>query len=161
RLSREKRPFVFIDVCARIAAACPNVVVLLAGDGPQREEVEREVSERGLGGVIRLLGRRDDVGTLYCLANMLLHTAALEAMPNVLLEAQGLGVPVVAAATGAVPELVLHGKTGYLSAVDNIEDLASRSIELLSDPVLARQLGQAGIEHVKQFANIEAMSRQY
>jgi glycosyltransferase involved in cell wall biosynthesis len=161
RLSQEKRPFVFIDVCARIAAVFPNLVVLLAGDGPQREEVERRVRERGLSGVVRLLGRRDDVGALYCLANMLLHTSAIEAMPNVLLEAQGLGVPVVAAATGAVPELVLHGKTGYLGAIDDIDGLAHRSIELLSDPVLARQLGQAGIEHVKQFADIEAMARQY
>jgi glycosyltransferase involved in cell wall biosynthesis len=161
RLSQEKRPFVFIDVCATIAAAFPNLVVLLAGDGPQREEVERRVSERGLSGVIRLLGRRDDVGVLYCLADMLLHTAAIEAMPNVLLEAQALGIPVVAAATGAVPELVLHGKTGYLSAIDDIEGLAHRSIELLSDPVLARHMGQAGIEHVKQFADIEAMARQY
>jgi glycosyltransferase involved in cell wall biosynthesis len=161
RLSQEKRPFVFIDVCARIAAVCPNLVVLLAGVGPQREEVERRVSERGLTGVIRLLGRRDDVGVLYCLANMLLHTAAFEAMPNVLLEAQALGVPVVATTTGAVPELVLHGKTGYLNAIDDVEGLARRSVELLSDPVLARHLGQAGIEHVKQFANIEAMARQY
>jgi glycosyltransferase involved in cell wall biosynthesis len=161
RLSQEKRPFVFIDVCARIAAAFPNLVVLLAGEGPQREEIERRVSERGLSGVIRLLGRRDDVGVLYCITDMLLHTAALEAMPNVLLEAQALGVPVVAAATGAVPELVLHGKTGYLSAIDDIEGLAHRSIELLSDPVLAGNLGRAGIEHVKQFADIEAMARQY
>jgi glycosyltransferase involved in cell wall biosynthesis len=161
RLSQEKRPFVFIDVCARIAAVCPNLVVLLAGVGPLREELERKVSERGLGGVIRLLGRREDVGALYCLADMLLHTAALEAMPNALLEAQALGVPVVATATGAVPELVLHGKTGYVSAIDDVEDLARRSIELLSDPVLARRLGRAGIEHVKQFANIEDMARQY
>jgi len=67
----------------------------------------------------------------------------------------------VAAAAGAVPELVLHGKTGYLSAIDDVEGLARRSIELLSDPMLARHLGQAGIEHVKQFANIEVMARQY
>ena len=61
-----------------------------------------------------LLGRRDDVPDLMQISSLLLLTSCFEGMPNVLMEAQALGLPVVASNVGGVPDCMIDGETGYL-----------------------------------------------
>jgi glycosyltransferase involved in cell wall biosynthesis len=77
------------------------------------------------------------------------------------MEAHVLGVPAVATATGGVPNIVISGQTGFVSAIDDVDELARHCIALLTDRALANRLGKNAVEHVKQFADIQAMAGQY
>lgn len=114
RLSVEKRPTLFVDVCAELAQRMPGLRVLVAGIGPLHRETAEHVRARGLESVVTLLGRRTDVGALMSIASVLLLTSTLEGMPNVVMEAQVLGLPVVATDTGGVRDCVVAGKTALL-----------------------------------------------
>jgi asparagine synthase (glutamine-hydrolysing) len=161
RLSWEKRPLVFIDVCAKVAAAIPDLLVLVAGIGPLQDEIDRRIAQRGLKPVIRMIGRRGDVGALLSIAEIALHTASFEGMPNVLMEAQALGVPVVATATGGVPDVVISGRTGFVADVDDVDTLARHCILLLQNPALSKRFGQEATKHLKQFADVKTMAKRY
>jgi glycosyltransferase involved in cell wall biosynthesis len=98
RLSEEKDPRTFLQVCEATARAVPDLRVLIAGTGPLRDDVEKWIHAFGLEGKVTLLGRRTDVPALMSVASLLLLTSTHEGMPNVVMEAHCAGLPVVARA---------------------------------------------------------------
>ncbi|UGV25854.1 asparagine synthase (glutamine-hydrolyzing) [Rhodopseudomonas boonkerdii] len=144
RLSDEKDPFTFIEVCRRIVKDCPSVRIFIAGMGPLWAELEQKIQVYGLANHVSLLGRRDDVYALMTLATLLLLTSTKEGMPNVVVEAQALGTAVVATNAGAVPDIIEQGKTGFIRPVGDAEGLAADCLKLLSDMPLAKAMGEAG-----------------
>ena len=126
-----------------------------------RQEMEHRIRQHRLCDVITLLGRRLDVHAVLSGSDVVLNTSSIEGMPNVVMEAQMLGVPVVATAVGGTPDIVVSGSTGFMADVDDVEGLARGAIILLKDRTLARRLGQNAAEHMKQFADIETMARRY
>jgi asparagine synthase (glutamine-hydrolysing) len=144
RFSAEKDPLTFIEVCKRIVADCPDVRILIAGMGPLWRELEQKIQDYGLANHVRLLGRRDDVYALMTLATTLLLTSTKEGMPNVVVEAQALGTAVVATDAGAVPDIIEHGKTGFIRPIGDVEGLAVDCLKLLADKSLAKAMGEAG-----------------
>lgn len=80
-----------------------------------------------------MLGRRSDVSDLMRSATILLHVARFEGTPNVVLEAQALGLPVVCTDTGAASECVVDGESGFVCRIGDADTLARRCIELLTD----------------------------
>jgi glycosyltransferase involved in cell wall biosynthesis len=99
-LSPEKRP----DLALQIAAALPEVRLLVAGDGPLRDEVAHAAHE--LGDRVRLLGQLSDVRPVYAAADAVVITSDTEGVPGVLLESVLSGTPVVGSAVGAIPDLL-------------------------------------------------------
>src|SRR5262249_26852763 len=77
-------------------------------------------------------------------AEVALLTSRLEGCPNVALEAQFLGVPMVATAVGGSPETILHGETGFLADANDAEGLASHVVQVLTDNELRTRLSAAG-----------------
>lgn len=141
RLADEKQPLVFVEAAKRVLVAIPNAVVLIAGDGPMRTEVESAIASQ-TDGRIRLLGRREDVSALLSIADVVLHTSRQEGSSNALIEAQSLGCPVVATRGGGTVDAVEDGESGYLCAVGDAASLAARVCELLRDDALRTRMSE-------------------
>ena len=161
RLSEEKRPLLFIESCAEIARSVPGVRAFVAGVGPFESAVRRRIEELSLARVVTLLGRRDDVPDLMRLASVLLLTSNLEGMPNVVMEAQLMGTPVVAPRVGGVPNCMVDGETGFIVEVDDYAGYPRRCIELLTDKELRRRMGNRGSSYMREFFSREAMASRY
>ncbi len=161
RLSAEKNPRLFIDVCRRLAETRPDLRVLLAGVGPLMPTLEEEVGLLGLTGSISFLGRRDDVNVLMSIADLFLLTSDQEGMPNVVLEAQLMGVPVVATDAGGTQDAMLPGVTGELCPVGDADAVVAACAKLLDDGDLANTVGAAGARHVQEGFSIAGMARRY
>jgi asparagine synthase (glutamine-hydrolysing) len=146
RLSEEKQPLLFIDVCARILRSRPDARIIHAGVGHEEPSIRRAVAARGLQGRITFLGARQDVPALMAMASLLLLTSTLEGMPNVVIEAQFSGIPVVATIAGATPECVVDRETGFLLNREDAEGLAAACLRILGDASLARQMGHAAAD---------------
>jgi len=144
RLVADKGHALLLDVLAEIAGDFPRLSVWFAGEGPERAAIKRRIAELGLGGVVRLLGFRDDLPRLLRAADLLCHPSRREGIPNVVREAMAAGLPVVATAASGTPELVRHGETGLLSPVDDRTALAANLVAVLRDAELRRRLGEAG-----------------
>jgi glycosyltransferase involved in cell wall biosynthesis len=149
RLSDEKEPVLFLDVCARVAAAVPGLAVLVCGVGPLRKPLEAHAARLRLAGC-RFLGQRADIADVYPAASLLLHTARHEGMPNAVMEAQACGVPVVATPAGDVATIVADGDTGLLAAHGDADALARACLRLLGDAALRRRMGAAGAARMRR-----------
>ena len=142
RLSEEKQPELMLKVIALLLPDLPDLRVLVAGEGPLEERMRAIVARRGLGRTVRLLGRVEDVDALLCASDVLLLTSTLEGCPNVVLEAQHMGVPVVATAGGGTVDAVVDGRTGFLCGVSDAAGLALALRRLLADASLRARFGR-------------------
>ncbi|MCK5506314.1 MAG: glycosyltransferase, partial [Thermodesulfovibrionia bacterium] len=150
RFSEEKQPLTFIKVIAAVKSEVPELKVFLCGEGPLEDKIKSKIKKLRLEETIHFMGRRDDVFVVIAASDILLLTSKHEGFPNVILEAQYLNLPVVATKVGGVSEIVQEGKNGYLCPHDSEEMLASRCIELLSDPELRNNFGKAGHKYIKE-----------
>jgi glycosyltransferase involved in cell wall biosynthesis len=153
RLSEIKRPLDLV----RVAAQVPQSVLVLAGDGELRPEVERLAEELGLGERIRLLGYIEDLGDWYGAFDAFLLTSANEGAPVVAIEALAAGMPVVATDAGGTRTVVDDGESGYLAAIGDVTALAGRLRELRDDAELRRRLGETGMARMRERFSTERM----
>ncbi len=144
RLSAEKQPMLFFEVARRALEAFRDLSVVVVGTGPLRDELENAIERHGLGTRFTVLDHRCDVSALIAAADLLLMTSRYEGTPNVVLEAQALGCPVVGTRSGGTSEAILHRRTGYLLGVDDCDGLTAAVCELLGNESLRRELGAAG-----------------
>jgi glycosyltransferase involved in cell wall biosynthesis len=148
RLSAEKDPIAFLEVCSQVALSFPNMRALIIGMGPMQQEMLTRIEELSLGAQVSLLGRRSDVNAFMGLADVFLLASRREGMPNVLMEAQLMALPVVATRAGGTATTVVEGKSALLTDVGDVTGLAAACIKLLSDPALRKAMGQAGLRYI-------------
>lgn len=139
RLVPAKRPHRWLEVAARVYAAQPKLKMLMVGEGPLRMELEAYAAQLGIGDRIFFAGRRAPVEPWIGAMDALLLSSDVEGLPNVLIEAQALGVPVVTTDAGGSREAVEPGVTGMVVATDTVEELAEAcALYLTSEPLRAR-----------------------
>ena len=150
RLHPQKALPVLIDALALLRAARPDATLLIAGGplegNPVAESLRDQAERLGLGGAVRLLGRRDDVPDVLAAADVGVLSSAYEGTPLAVLDYMEAGLPVVATDVGGVAELVQHGRTGVLVPPGRPAELADALGRLLGDPAERRRLGDAGRE---------------
>ncbi|WP_164102423.1 glycosyltransferase [Candidatus Laterigemmans baculatus] len=112
RMTWEKGQDLLIEAMARIDA--PQLMLWLVGDGPLRGALERQAAELGVADRVRFTGHLKDAVGLLARCDLLVCPSRYEGLPNVVLEAFGLGVPVIAADAGGTRELVRDAETGRL-----------------------------------------------
>ncbi|MDX2193209.1 MAG: glycosyltransferase family 4 protein [Gemmatimonadales bacterium] len=128
----------------------------LVGDGPERAALEQRADALGVRARVDFLGVRNDVERLLVEADALVHPARWqEAFGYVLAEAMACGRPVVASATGGVPEIVVDGETGFLVPPEDPAALAS-ALDRLTDAALRARLGEAGRARAEALFGLEA-----
>jgi len=150
RLSPEKGPDLFVQAASTVAAARPEVHLVLVGDGPMRAELERQIASLNLGGRLHLAGTAPDTSEVYPALDVACLTSRMEGIPLTLLEAMASGRPVVATNVGGIPELVEMGETGWLVAQGDMRALSERILWLLDHPEEAVAMGRAGRRRVEE-----------
>ncbi len=136
RLAPAKRPHLWIAVAEQVAARLPRSRFVIVGDGALRAELEALIAARGLAGRIVLAGRKSPVEPWIGAMDVMLLASEVEGLPNVLLEAQALGVPVVTTDAGGSAEAVLNGITGLLVQEDSVHTLAAAVERVLRDEAM-------------------------
>ena len=150
RLSAEKGFSQLIRAAGLLVDQGVELELWLAGDGPCRGELERLVSELGLGERIKLLGYRADMMDLYHAMDVFVVSSVREGLPNVLLEAMALELPVLCTPVAGIPDLIRDGENGLLVGGGSASELAEGLRVLLDDATLRRQVGQAARKSVAE-----------
>jgi phosphatidylinositol alpha-1,6-mannosyltransferase len=157
RLVARKGHDTLLRAWPRVLGACPDAVLVIVGDGPMRPALQRAVQREGLSASVRMVPgvpwsqmpgvyAAADVFALPCRTRLL--GLQPEAFGIVFLEAAASGLPVVAGASGGVPETVLDGRTGYVVAPRDLDQLVRRIVSLLSTPATAAAMGARGRQEV-------------
>lgn len=156
RMDVQKDYATLIGSFARHAAVHPDSLLLVAGDGPHRPQVEADIAARGLGDRVRLLGLRADVPDLMRAADAFLLTSRWEGLPVAALEASASALPVVATAVGGTDEIVQPPATGRLAPVGDAAAIAAgmNSVAALA-PADRLAMGAAGRDHVTRRFGLE------
>jgi len=124
--------------------------LIIVGDGPLNDVLAREVVELGLSDNVWLTGDRNDVSRLLNRLHVFVLPSLAEGISNTLLEAMACSLPIVATAVGGNIELVKNGYNGVLVEVNKPLELAQTLLELMNNPRLCRDMGQAGKERVNK-----------
>jgi N-acetyl-alpha-D-glucosaminyl L-malate synthase BshA len=129
---------IFDEVNKRIPAH-----LILAGDGPDRSACELLVRELGLQEKARFLGKQTELVRLLSAADLMLMPSQSESFGLAALEAMACGVPVISSSVGGLPELQVHGQTGYIAEIGDIERMAKYAVDLLTNDTRLAMFRQA------------------
>ena len=143
RLSPEKRHDVLFAAVRQLLDSGLDLELSVAGDGPMRPALEKQIAELRLESAVRLLGMRDDVADLLRESDLFVMPSATEGMPITVIEAMACGLPIVATAVGGFLELVKDGENGFLVPVGDADALARALAKLIKDRDLLRRIGAA------------------
>ena len=157
RLSEEKQPLFFVEVAVEALRKHPRLRVVIIGSGPMEAQLLEAIKASGVQDRIRHFGRRSDATAIVAASDIMLLTSRYEGTPNVVLEAQCLGCPVVATKAGGTEDAVNHGKTGFLLDVDDQHGLVAALDTLLTKSQLRRQMATAGPRFVAEKFGLSAM----
>jgi glycosyltransferase involved in cell wall biosynthesis len=150
-----------------------DVYLLIIGDGPHRERLEKFRDQCEIRDKVRLLGHRGDVPRLLPHFDVLWSPSAYEGQSNTVMEAMAAGVSVVATDIPGTRELVVDGETGYLISTEGwppnattvnktvAAGLAKYTVRILDDPALAKRLGEAARKRVLDESSVEKMVARY
>lgn len=127
------------DQIQRVLAA----KLVLVGEGPELNHARQLVADLGLESKVEFLGKQDEVAELFAAADLFLLPSEKESFGLVALEAMAAGVPVVGSMAGGIPEVVVHGETGYLAPIGAVEEMAAYALQLLQDPKHYRRFATA------------------
>jgi len=151
RLVRQKGFDLALAALASLCERFPKVRLVVAGDGPERANLERQIAVLGLADRVEFRGwvAPEDIFNLINSATAVLMPSRLEGLPSVALQAGIMARPVVATSVGGLPEIVVHQQTGLLISPDDLAGLSQAIVFLLEHPEAAVQMGQAARERVK------------
>jgi glycosyltransferase involved in cell wall biosynthesis len=155
RLVEKKGCHYLLEAMAKVASVRSDAQLLIIGDGPQRATLEKYAADTRLANV-RFVGAqtsaviRDEMARAMILAapSITAQSGDSEGLPIVVCEAQAMGLPVVASDHAGIPEIVKHGRTGFLFPERDVNQLADRIIELLSNPSTWKSFSKAARTNV-------------
>ncbi len=127
-----KRLLDVIEIFDRVVAQCPARLVIV-GDGPDKDPAKALIEKKGLKSKVQFMGNSEEVHKILCLTDLFLLPSEIESFGLAALEAMACRVPVISTNVGGLPEVNLHGHSGYLSDVGAVEDMAKNALSILKD----------------------------
>ena len=157
RLAGVKGVPILFEALQAIVGDFPDVRLKLIGDGPERRDLEREVSKRGIGDRVEFAGYRSQSEVAEALheTDILVLPSFAEGLPVVLMEAMAARVPVITSRIAGIPELVEHGHSGLLVPPGDVDALAAAISQLLHDHERRGWMGEAGRAKVVAEFNLD------
>lgn len=146
RLSEEKCPMLWLEMASLIRRDLPEARFLIVGDGPLRAAMEARSAADDLVGAVLFAGHLKASMAAIASMDLMLLTSRAEGLPNVLVEAQFLGVPAVTTPAGGAPEAVNHGESGWVLNSWDAEASACQIVRLLRDEQWRETAGRSGPE---------------
>jgi L-malate glycosyltransferase len=116
--------------------------LLLVGDGPDRPKVESRCRELQICGKVRFLGKQEKIEDILSIADLFLIPSGSETFGLAALEAMSCSVPVISSNIGGLPELNIHGETGYLCELGDTEAMGAYATSILKDEELHRRMSE-------------------
>ena len=150
-----------LDVFSRVLQRFPRAILVIAGDGAARSEVERRIQELGMPSSVYFLGERHDIPLILAALNVFCLPSETEGMPITLLEAMAASRPVVVSRVGAIPDVVEDGVSGFLTSPFDSAAIERALLTLAEDPERAARMGEAGRRRVFQDFNAETALKNY
>ncbi len=145
RLERRKGHRYLLEAVAQLPPSCADVRLVVAGDGPERANLEEQALALGIAWRVRFLGEHQDPWSLYNVADVVvLPSIGHEDFPIVILEAMAAGRPVVATRIAGIPDQIVDGSTGLLIEPADPNGLADALVRVLETPGRAEAMGAAG-----------------
>ena len=160
RLDGNKRPFLWLDAAARILARAPRTRFVVVGDGPLREDCVLYAARLGLADRVVFVGCTERVGYWLDRMDAFVLLSLVEGLPNVLIEAQHAGVPVVTTDVGGAAETIDAGRTGLLLPPGedlDPEAVAACVLRLRDEPGLRRAMSAAARDWAQRTFSVSAM----
>lgn len=157
RFSDEKRPPLLIDMARRLHEQDSSLRFLFFGGGVMLESMRAYVAGCGLQDIVKLPGLTRDVWSALSAMDIFALTSRMEGLPNVLIEAQALGLPVVCTGVGGMPETFLEGETGFSVPSATPEALAGAVRRILTTPDLLRRMSGRAFAHAREAFGVDKM----
>ena len=132
-----------VEIFDRVRKQIPSKLLLI-GDGPDRSVAEWLAVQKGIHDDVLFLGKQDQIQEIVPAADIMLMPSELESFGLAALEAMACEVVPIATRAGGVPEVIDHGKSGYLADVGDVDTMARYAIELLRNDQLLREMGKQG-----------------
>jgi glycosyltransferase involved in cell wall biosynthesis len=148
RLVKEKDLDDLIEVDRRLKKMSEKFKIVVVGDGPMRDELERELPDAVFTGYLH----GNDLSVMYASADIFVFPSTTETFGNVILESLASGLPVVTVDKGGVSDLVRNGETGFICKSNSPDDLTEKITLLLHDNELRGKFAKAGQRFAKQFS---------
>ncbi len=156
-LTAVKRQSMLLDVCARLANTA-DIRVVIAGQGPLRQELEERAQQLGIADRVEFLGYQLDVAKVYGKIDIFVLTSATEQMPFSVLEAMACGLPIVSTDVGDIKKMVSRENQPLITHEGKFVDALAT---LVTDDKLRRQLGQDNREHCVRVYSLDRMCSEY
>jgi len=161
RITIEKGYAFLLDAFHQAQRACPDLFLLIAGEGKLRKTHEYRIDKLGLGSRARLIGYRSDMDEIYALTDIFVLPSLVEGMPNVLLEAMSHGKPVIATEVGGVPEIINDGVNGMIVPPGDAGALEKKILFLAEKRERRDRIGALAMKRVKEHFGLHHMIQGY
>jgi glycosyltransferase involved in cell wall biosynthesis len=161
RLVAQKGLTFFLTAAQQVLEEFPNLQFAIFGDGPDRGKLEQMAKDLRIENKVWFAGTRNDMPNVYASLDVFALASIDEGLPMALLEAMASGVPVVATEVGAVPKVIMPGRTGMLVRPGDPRELAQALACLARDPALRERLGNNGKQAVHQQFSSQIMTQNY
>ena len=158
RIEPFKRQKIFVEVAAKVAAQCDKVEFRIIGaalDTPEHRAYERAtrqlVTKYQLQESVHFTGHRTDMPKVMQALDLLITFSA----GSVIAEAMAAGTPVIGTPVGSTTEMIIHGVTGYIMALESTEEIADKIIELAKDRTQSVSMGQRARRDAEEVFGVE------
>ena len=128
-----------------------SAILLMIGEGPECELAEQQAKDLGIFHRVKFLGKTTEINRLLCMSDLFLLPSETESFGLVALEAMAARVPVISSNAGGLPELNVHGKTGYLVEVGDVNAMAEYGLKLLQDEALLSEFKENAYQRALEF----------
>ncbi|MEY3238741.1 MAG: hypothetical protein RIR11_179 [Bacteroidota bacterium] len=139
-----------ILIFQKVHAQIPSRLLMI-GDGPERQNAEQLCRALGLGDEIRFLGKQDAVEELLAICDLFLMPSETESFGLAALEAMACEIPVISSNGGGLPEVNIHGVTGFLSDPGAVDEMAAYAVQLLENEEMLQQFRANALEQAQKF----------
>ena len=140
-----------MDIFHAIQKEVPSKLILL-GDGPEREKAEEHARHLGILEKVTFLGKTNEIERVLCMSDLFLLPSETESFGLAALEAMAAKVPVISTNTGGLPEVNIHGETGFMSDVGDVQDMAKNSLKILKNEALLEKMKNAAYAQAERFS---------
>ena len=137
---------VFFNIQKQIPAK-----LMMVGEGPERLEAEQLCESLGITDKVVFFGNSNEIDKILCFSDLFLLPSVTESFGLAALEAMASGVPVISSNTGGIPEVNIDGVSGFLSNVNDVEDMSKNAIRILSDNNRLKEFKDRAKEESKKF----------
>lgn len=159
---KQKNYRLFVDLSEKICNLFENVHFFAVGSGPEYSRIVTYATKKQCSAKIHFLEEREDILELMLSQfDIFVLTSSWEGLPNVIMEAMSIGLPVIATNVGGVSELVIHNKTGFLVPSGDLNSLVYYCSLLIEDTNLRRKMGEEGRKFILNNFSIIKMVEEY